>query len=239
MPKGERKFVFFIAFMLLGLLIAVQGRSIFTANKEKSQAALNIDKLTVQLDEEKNKEKLLRQQINEKEKINDKYLKENVDSKNNLLLKGLKTELDSLKIKTGLTDVKGKGVIVMVSDNNERTSDNAMDNIVHDEDVLVVLNQLKSAGAQAISINGERFIAISEIVCAGPTIRINKRRTPAPFEIKAIGNPDSLSDSIKNNMYLSELRGFINIEVTKSQNISIPKYSGNLENYATSMEVLN
>ena len=44
--------------------------------------------------------------------------------------------------------------------------------IIHDDDLLRVINELRAAGAEAIAINGERIVAMSEIRCAGPTLSV-------------------------------------------------------------------
>ncbi len=47
--------------------------------------------------------------------------------------------------------------------------------LIHDIDVLRIINDLRGAGAEAIDINGQRVLAISEIKCGGPIIRVNGR----------------------------------------------------------------
>ena len=76
-------------------------------------------------------------------------------------------------------------------------SDNTNLYIIHDEDILKVINELRAAGAEAISLNDQRLISTSEIRCAGPTISVNNTRVAAPFVIKAIGNAKSMEDAIK------------------------------------------
>ena len=61
--------------------------------------------------------------------------------------------------------------------------------IIHDEDLLRVLNELCAAGAEAISINDQRIVATTEVRCAGPTVSVNNVRSAPPYVIKAIGNP--------------------------------------------------
>ena len=75
----------------------------------------------------------------------------------------------------GLTEVTGPGVIVTLSDSKTDSSLalNASDLIVHDADVLSVINELKNAGAEAISINDQRLVPTSSIVCGGNIIEIN------------------------------------------------------------------
>lgn len=65
-------------------------------------------------------------------------------------------ELSQVRRRLGTTDVEGQGIII----NIKGTSDNA----IVAEDLLKLVNELKLAGAEAISINGERIINLTEIV---------------------------------------------------------------------------
>lgn len=92
----------------------------------------------------------------------------------------------------GLTDVTGEGVEITLKDNQNVTLETATNDmsyyVVHDIDILSVVNELKNAGAEAISINGERLINTTSITCAGNVAQINGEKVGAPFIIKAIGN---------------------------------------------------
>lgn len=57
--------------------------------------------------------------------------------------------------------------------------------MIHSEDIEYIVALLKSAGATAIEINGERVVYTTSISCNGPTIRINDERFPVPFVITA------------------------------------------------------
>jgi uncharacterized protein YlxW (UPF0749 family) len=131
----------------------------------------------------------------------------------------------------GYTEVTGPGVIVTLKDSTS-TSSSILDTsllVVHDVDVLSVINELKNAGAEAISINEQRLISTSSIECDGNVIRINGQKVGAPFEIKAIGLPEQLSALERPYGYLSLLRDYgIGAELTKSNNITIPKYNGSI-----------
>lgn len=67
----------------------------------------------------------------------------------------LKTELEQMEITAGLTDVEGPGVTVVLEDSTQAnvTGDEA-DYLIHDNDILSVINELRSAGAEAISSTG-------------------------------------------------------------------------------------
>ncbi len=131
----------------------------------------------------------------------------------------------------GLTEVTGPGVIVTLSDSKKDISTALDPNslLVHDLDVLSVINELKNAGAEAISINDERLVPTSGITCAGNIIEINGEKVGAPFEIKAIGLPEQLSALSRPGGYLETLKNYsIGVELKKSNSITIPKYSGTI-----------
>ena len=101
-------------------------------------------------------------------------------------------ELKKNNILIGLTDVTGEGVIVTLKDNNTVTADsNILDPsmvIVHMPDILGVINELKNAGAEAISINDQRVVSTTSLTCEGNIININGEKISSPFVIKAIGS---------------------------------------------------
>lgn len=129
----------------------------------------------------------------------------------------------------GITEVTGPGVIVTLNDSKKDASTvlNASDLLVHDADVLSVINELKNAGAEAISINDQRLVPTSSIVCGGNIIQINGEKIGAPFIIKAIGLPEQLAALSRPGGYLEILKGAtVGVDLKKSNSITIPKYTG-------------
>lgn len=129
----------------------------------------------------------------------------------------------------GLSEVTGPGVVVTLNDNqNLSTVLNLSDAIVHDLDVLSVINELKNAGAEAISINDQRVVPTTAISCGGNIIDVNGEKVGAPFVIKAIGLPEQLAALSRPGGYLSILKDNYGIvaELKKENNITIPKYTG-------------
>lgn len=132
-------------------------------------------------------------------------------------------ELTEAKIKFGLTDVIGDGIIVTLKD---------ADNIEYDaEDLLVLINELRDAGAEAISINGERIINTSDIVYISATmIKVNSKNISSPYIIKAIGDEIYLKSAltIKNGYYDVKVKNGYDINIEEKKNIKINKYSKNV-----------
>ena len=124
------------------------------------------------------------------------------------------------------------GVIVTLKDSKTNSANvlNINDLLVHDLDVLSVINELKNAGAEAISINDQRIISTTAISCEGNVININGEKVGVPFTIKAIGLPESLDALSRPGGYLEILKRYgIEAELKKSNDITIPKYTGKIE----------
>ncbi len=140
-----------------------------------------------------------------------------VEETNNLLDEEL---LQTNKL-VGKTDVIGEGVIINLED-NENTQ-------IEDTDLLKLVNELKLAGAEAISINDKRIVNMSEIVKVDETILINTQRVTSPYVVKAIGNQKYLSSalSLKNSGYIDKYTSYgKTINMTPEKNIKILAYSG-------------
>ena len=144
----------------------------------------------------------------------------------------LKAELEQLEITAGRTDVEGPGVAVILEDSSQSnvTGDEA-DYLIHDNDLLSVVNELRSAGAEAISLNGERLLANSEIRCTGAVVTVNGRRYAAPYVIFAIGDPDTLYSALtmRNGVVDVLSQWGITVKVTMNDLLLIPKYNGTVE----------
>lgn len=158
----------------------------------------------------------------------------------------LNDEIEDLKILAGITELKGSGVIVTLDDTraiNQIAVDAGFYDpnvfVIHDSDILLVINELRAAGAEAISVNGQRITSLSEVRCAGPVIQINGIRLTAPFTISAIGAPEMLATSLKlrGGIIDSIQQADIDVMIEKSDAIIIPKSEGVIEyKYSTTVE---
>ncbi|MCL6635697.1 MAG: DUF881 domain-containing protein [Peptococcaceae bacterium] len=145
----------------------------------------------------------------------------------------LKEELDRARVEAGVTELSGPGVEVTLNDSNITLRPGQDPNlyVLHDEDVLRVLNEIRAAGAEAVSINGQRLLATTEVRCTGPTIVLNKnKRLAPPYVITAIGNPETLESSLKMRGGVAETLQFWGIQVTvkKLPQVTVPAYTGGI-----------
>ena len=147
----------------------------------------------------------------------------------------LEEEFSKINKLLGLTELSGSGVIVTLSDNNAvKSSELAPDDkieyyIIHDEDIWSIVNELNNAGAEAISINGQRIIGTTAITCSGTVITINGVKLSSPFKISAIGNPESLSSIARPGGYLESIQNTGAVAtIEKSNNVIVTKYAGTI-----------
>jgi|GEM_PF-6956059 len=105
------------------------------------------------------------------------------------------TEQDA-KAMAGLTSIEGPGVVISLHDSPKSTNaapSVQTEYVVHDGDIRDIVNELWSAGAKAISVNGERIVANSSIRCIGRDIMVNFVRVSHPYVIQAVGDPRALA----------------------------------------------
>ncbi|HYF95030.1 MAG TPA: DUF881 domain-containing protein [Symbiobacteriaceae bacterium] len=142
-------------------------------------------------------------------------------------------QLKDAQIAAGLVPMSGPGVTVELRDSMRPLSpgDNPNNSLIHDQDVLRVINELFGAGTEAMSVNEQRVIGRTEVRCAGPVIIVNGVRTAPPIVIKAIGNPDDLEMALEMKGGIGEeLRDFgIQMAIKKEQNITVPAFKGSLK----------
>lgn len=103
---------------------------------------------------------------------------------------GLQGQLRRLGILSGSLPVTGPGLVITVDDAEDAGTESAGQ--VLDTDLQKLVNALWVAGAEAVSIDGQRITSRTAIRGAGSAITVNYRSLTPPYVIRAIGNPDTL-----------------------------------------------
>lgn len=129
-------------------------------------------------------------------------------------------ELEEANIILGKTDVTGNGIQIVLTDNDNQEY-SALDS-------LNLINELRAAGAEAISINGERVINLTDIVdISNRYILVNSNKISSPYTILAIGDENYLKSalSIKNGYVDIKQKEGYTISIESKNNLKINKYS--------------
>lgn len=216
---------------VLGFLLALQLKSV-KRNSEGADAstALRLETLQTLYNDELDRSAALEAQLAQIQSELDLYRAE--AAQENGYHDALKAEVDKLELLSGMVDVEGPGVTVVMRDSiSVNVTGDEADYLIHDNDLLSVINELRAAGAEAISLNGERILGISEIRCTGAVVTVNGRRYAAPYVIMAVGDKDTLYSALTMRSGVVDILGQWNIDVTVTMNdkLLIPKYSGAVE----------
>ncbi len=147
-------------------------------------------------------------------------------------LQSMSAELDKYKMSSGVVDVKGPGIVITIDDpvpTEENPGDGYSTIMVHSDLLLSLVNKLKEAGAEAISINGNRVVANTEISLAGSNVNINGNPTAPPYRIAAIGDPVTMESAITIRYGIVEVMRStyaLQVEIAKQEELTITRYSG-------------
>lgn len=223
-------FAISVVCFILGMLLVAQFRSVQISGGT-AISFQRVQELSTQLKTVTEERDMYKKELLELRNRLAEY--ENAASKTSSLTETMKKELEKVRMLAGLTAGTGQGVIITLDDSNLPRQPGEDPNLflIHDEDLLKVINELFAAGAEAISVNGQRIITNSEIRCVGPTIIINSVKLAPPFIIQAIGDPDILETSLKmRGGVIESLQVFgIQVNIKKQDKIDMPAYTGPIQ----------
>ncbi len=221
-----RVIVFFVICMAVGFSVIAQAR--INNGQQLYVSAKTITDYETSIRTETEDMSRIGQLIKETEKKLEEYeaLAGNQDDE---LKDKLVKDLNHYKLISGNTPVRGEGVIVLVDDGTRSLYDGEDPNtvLVHDMDILTIINELNRSGAEVLSVNGQRILNDTSISCSGYTIRINEQFFARPFEIRAIGDSKRMAAAlIGPDGYGTLLQDYgIIFKLTIRDNLTIPKYS--------------
>lgn len=214
--KIARNVAIMFVCIILGIMLSLQYKSVNYNQSIASFENKRLDELKDELITLQNQKNSLQERLQELEKENQTYAK--VKAGDSEAAKQIQNNLMKARIFAGLETVKGKGIIINL-DNNGLV-------MVKDYDILNLVNELRASGAQAISVNDERIVAMTEIREAGQYIVINGKQMNAPFVIKAIADPDELerSLSLMGGVVEGLEEDMLNVSIKKADEIVINKF---------------
>jgi len=226
--------------LVLGMLLAAALKTQQSVRSSSGIPTTRFSGLAQALLDEKEKNKLLRDEITDLRAKIDKY--EQARGKETTEAKLLTEELQWVKLLAGLISVEGKGVEVMLQDYPGAIPADTPavfrdDYIIHDMDIRDIVNELFANGTEAISISDrdteQRIIASTAIRCVGGSLQINHVDMASPFTITAIGPPNTLEAGLKMpNGILDNWRpieGLASqmVKIKRKDHVVVPAYSGN------------
>ena len=231
MNKKQIAITLGIMCFILTIGIFIQVKTIKNTNTTVSQS-LKENELRDEVLTWKEKYDVAYEQLTESTKQLEKVRKQ--ATQNDVTSLAKQKEITQNNMLLGTQEAQGTGVIITLTDNNTGITSDGMEIldlsklVVHYDDLIEVINALNNAGAEAISVNGQRIIQTTAITCEGNIIKINGQRVSSPFTIKAIGSPELLYGSmnmIGGYLYWMNYEGVL-VDIKQSEDITIEKYNG-------------
>lgn len=208
---------FIIVCILLGILVSLQLKNVNETENTQLSSSKRLNEIQEQLIEQTRINRDLSDRYEELSDYVEALENETIEADDTL--KRIMAEKKNAEIFAGLTEVSGSGVTIVLLSGN--------DTYIRDSDIRSVVNELKAAGAQAISVNEERMVATSEIREAGTYIVVNGKQFPAngQFIIKAIAQAEDLENAITMVSGVGDKLLLYNIDftITKYEKITIPR----------------
>ncbi len=175
----------------------------------------------------KDKSSEMKQQLEEIQNTTKEYTDQSSDVQATMNL--LKSDVDKARCDLGYTDVKGQGIILTIADGKNAANDK--EQVITYNDLIMAINELKYAGAEAISLNDERVVNNSFVANISEYMVMNDNRISGPYTIKVIGDSKDLESVINIKGGIKDYLESYNkqISYTVENEVYINKYNGNIE----------
>jgi len=106
--------------------------------------------------------------------------------------------------------------------------------VVHQQDLQAVINSLWAGGAEVMTLQDQRVISTSAFGCVGNVLRLQGQLYSPPYEVRAIGDPDTLLGALNASPEVLEYLDYVDAiglgwSVEKKTDLDLPPYTGNTE----------
>lgn len=165
--------------LVLGLLVVVQLRSQATA---PGLAGLSAQELTVLVANLNTRNDQLRTEVASLQAELDAL--KSAQARGETSVDQIRSDLDRTQVWAGLVAATGPGVTINVA------------GPISAGGVEELMNELRNAGAEAISIGGVRAVASSVVTGTNGALAVDAVALTSPFEIDAIGSSQTLTGSL-------------------------------------------
>lgn len=212
---------------ILGLVISLQFKTV-KGNTGGLLSTQKAQQLGLELKELRREKTTLMEELTEWEIRLKEYEMSEADE--SFIIKNLNKDLEKYQIISGYRTVEGPGITITIDDPIQEHPRQSGDSfIMYNYDLLLgIVNKLNGAGAEAISINDQRYTSTTEIYYTSNSVLINSVPAIPPFIIKAVGNPESLEAALNMRFGIAqEMREMFGLQVNikKEENVVIPRYN--------------
>lgn len=222
------RLVFVSICIILGIILSIQfktarnttGKGVTPREREK-ELKLEYEKILEQ------KEKLEDSLLSIDSKIK-KY--QEIEKEKDSEIKKLYNELEKYQMFVGFEPIKGPGIVIEINEPSLQMEMGEEYSIViaNYDLILQLISRLNDLGAEAISINGERYTNYTSLEVEENSLKVNETSVKLPLKINVIGNKDILEDGLNvkgNIMWNMKNKYLYNISIERKDFIEIPEYN--------------
>jgi uncharacterized protein YlxW (UPF0749 family) len=150
-----------------------------------------------------------------------------------VLVRDLNAALRAARVAAGLVALEGPGIYLQLEDSQAPVppDGSAADYRVGAQDLRVVVEELWLAGAEAVSVNGERLVPVTAFVDIGGTLLVNSAYLAPPYQVAAIGPPDLYNVLVTSPGFVELVqaradRFGIRLSFAEPGRVTVPAYAG-------------
>lgn len=228
-PKAKRwQWALGVFLLVLGFLLVLQFRAGRAIRSEVKLPTLRVRDLAVLVEQQRAALQALQAEISQLRGKLSEY--ELATAQGRSSAETLARDVEFYQMVLGLTPVRGPGVVVQLR--LQSASSGLVTGLLHPADLSGLVNELWSAGAEAIAVSGNRILATTGFRSAGgQTIVVGVHRLSPPFEIAAIGNPQAMKATLNlRGGFVEGLRSVgLEVEIVDRSVLVIPAYTGPLQ----------
>jgi uncharacterized protein YlxW (UPF0749 family) len=224
MSKYKSQLIVSLVCCILGFMLAYQFR-ILNKNAGVSKVKETNTDITVELEQYKNQKAELQKNIDELQKKVSSY--EEAAASKSSETKNLLEEVKNTRLLMGAETVQGTGITIYLNPKTKMLQNDVTNDQITDKHLVYLVNELISAGAEAISINDIRITPRTGIRTSGANIRINEENVSPQqrITIKAIGNKNLLNSAMSFPGVFNDFKAISDYKYETSDNITINKYN--------------
>lgn len=226
------KWSLFLVSVLLGGMMTVQFSTVRHQAKVAEVSTVDSVQLTTDLMQAKERRMFLYNEINNLQAQIEKYKNKKGDTDE--FVKEMAEELEKIKRQAGVSDVKGDGLVITITNDPEAAAmfppeDQHYNSMVFGLWLYATVNYLNGNEAQAISINDHRITSLSSIRSVGESnLQVNTKMIyPDKVVIKAIGNIDQMKVALYGFELIPTFKGIgknVEIREVTDGTLLVPKY---------------
>jgi uncharacterized protein YlxW (UPF0749 family) len=216
---------------LVGFLAATQIRTEWQIRRTLRIPSTRLAELAFELREQERRRTALESQVGELRARLAEY--ERAAAEGRTAAVRTSRDLQEMRALVGLTPLEGPGIVVTMNDSTRapRAGEDPNKTILHYSDIAAVIAELWAAGAEAVSLNGERIIFSTGVNCVGTTILCNTKRMAPPYVITAIGDRMLLAQYLRRSGGSLEMLAAFDfpVRLTPQARVEVPPYRGTFQ----------